>query len=182
MDAKTLKVPIERVAVLIGVEGKVKREIETKMKVSLHIDSKEGEIVIEGEDSLAVYEAQDVIKAIGRGFNPKIARLLFNEQYALEMIGLQDYIGRSKQHSKRIKGRVIGSEGKSRKAIEYNTDTHICVYGKTIGIIGKHSNIAVARQAVEMLLEGSPHGNVFKWLENKRRELIREELESNPGF
>jgi ribosomal RNA assembly protein len=181
MDSKTMKVPQDRVAVLIGVAGAVKKEIENKKDVYLDIDSKEGEVTIQGEDAIAVYETQDIIKAIGRGFNPQIARLLFSEKFTLEIVELKDFVGRSKKHSSRVKGRVIGSEGKARKTIEYNTDTHLCVYGNTISIIGQHENVAAARQAVEMILEGSPHGNVFKWLELKRRELLRIELE-RPGF
>ena len=61
--------------------------------------------------------------------------------------------------------------------IEKMTDTSMSVYGKTIGIIGKLHNVAIARQAVEMLLEGAPHGNVFKWLEVKKRELMKMEFE-----
>ncbi|MBL7051408.1 RNA-processing protein, partial [Candidatus Woesearchaeota archaeon] len=59
------------------------------------------------------------------------------------------------------------------------TDTHIVVYGKTIGIVGKLENVSIARQALEMLLEGSPHGNVFKWLDMKKKDLIRREFEEN---
>ena len=54
------------------------------------------------------------------------------------------------------------------------TDTHISVYGKTIGIIGEHQDVADARTAVENMLKGAPHGNVYKWLEKRRKE--RKEL------
>ncbi len=177
MDRKELKIPLERVAVLIGKDGEVKRKIESKMKVELDIDSKEGDVFIEGEDSVAVFETVSIIKAIGRGFNPEVAFLLFNEDYSFDLLNMQDYIGNSKKHMMRIKGRVIGREGKARKMIEQATETHISVYGKTIGIVGEVQNVAIARQALEMLLEGAPHGNVFKWLEHKKRDLIRREFE-----
>ena len=57
--------------------------------------------------------------------------------------------------------------------IESLTETYISVYGKTIALIGGVEAVAMSRQAVEMLLEGAPHGNVYKWLEDKRRETIR---------
>ena len=177
MDSQEIKVPKERVGVLIGVAGAVKKEIERKMDVDLHIDSDEGDVTITGENSLKVYEASSVVKAIGRGFNPRLAALLYSEDYMLDIMVIQDFIGRSKKHLMRIKGRIIGKEGKARKLIEAATETHISVYGKTIGIIGKVEQVAVARQALEMLLEGSPHGNVFKWLEHKKRELVRKEFE-----
>ena len=179
MDSQELKIPVERVAVLIGVDGSVKKNIEEKMGVSLDINSEEGDVIIKGEDSLAVFETIDVVKAIGRGFNPKVAELLFKEEYTFNLMNIQDYVGRSKKDMMRMKGRVIGREGMSRGAIEQATDTHIVVYGKTIGIIGKLENVSVARQALEMLLEGSPHGNVFKWLDLKKKDLIRREFEGN---
>jgi ribosomal RNA assembly protein len=77
----------------------------------------------------------------------------------------------------RLRGRVIGHDGKARSMIEGLTETHIVVYGKTIGVIGEIERVAMARQAVELLLGGSPHGNVYKWLEKKRRELNRKLLE-----
>jgi len=34
----------------------------------------------------------------------------------------------------------------------------------------------VARAAIEMLLDGAPHGNVYSFLEKKHQELAKEEL------
>ena len=52
-----------------------------------------------------------------------------------------------------------------------NITGYICVYGKTVGIIGNHENLFLAKKAVESLLSGSPHSSVFKYLERKRKEL-----------
>ena len=68
-----VKIPKERVAVLVGVEGSVKKEIEHRLKIKLVIDSKEGDVVLTGDDSLMLLTGQNVVKAIGRGFNPNIA-------------------------------------------------------------------------------------------------------------
>ena len=93
------------------------------------------------------------------------------QDYVLEVISIRDFAGKSKDAALRLKGRVIGKEGKSRTTIEALTDTHICVYGKTIGIIGNPEGVTNARIAVETLLKGSPHGNVYKSLERKKREI-----------
>ena len=66
---------------------------------------------------------------------------------------------------KRLKGRVIGREGKSRKLIENLSEAYICVYGKTISIIGPPESASIAKQACEMLLKGSTHANGYKLLE-----------------
>ena len=49
---------------------------------------------------------------------------------------------------------------------------------KTIGIIGLAENVDLARRAIDSILSGSPHANVYKWLEKQRRNLRRMEIES----
>jgi len=167
-----LKVPKNRVAVLIGKEGSVKKDLEESTKTKLNIDSKEGDVFVSGEDALGLYTAREIIKAIGRGFNPDIAKLLLKSDYIFEVVDLSEFI-KSKTAMLRLKGRVIGKEGKSRRLIEELTECSISVFGKTISIIGQPESAANARQAVESLLRGSRHANVYKWLEKRRRELKR---------
>lgn len=169
-----LKIPKERIAVLIGKKGSTKKEIEQSMNAQIDIDSKEGDVVVSGEDALSLFTAREVIHAIGRGFNPEVALLVLKPDYAFELIGINDF-ARTKNDSIRLKGRVIGSDGKSREHIEELTDTNISVYGKTIGIIGRQQNVGIAKRAVEMLLKGSPHANVYRWLERMRRKIKSEQ-------
>ena len=168
-----LKMPKARVAVLIGKEGSVKKKIEEETKTKLNIDSKEGDVFVSGDDALGLYSAREVIKAVGRGFNPDIALSLLKQDNIFEVISLIDYIGKSKEGLLRLRGRVIGKEGKSRRVIEDLTDCQICVYGKTVGIIGLAEKVGIAKQAIESLLKGSAHANVYKFLENKRRQFKR---------
>ncbi len=171
-----LKVPQERVAVLIGKKGEVKKNIETDTKTKIKVDSLEGDIFIYGEDALGLYTAREIINAIGRGFNPEIAKLLLKQDYVFESIGLNEYTGKSKNTLLRLKGRVIGKEGISRKLIEELSESYISVYGKTIGIIGTAESSSMAKRACEALLKGSTHASVYKWLEQKRREMKRERI------
>ncbi|MFO8015623.1 MAG: KH domain-containing protein [Candidatus Woesearchaeota archaeon] len=173
-----LKIPKERVAVLIGTDGEVKKEIEEATKSDLTIDSKEGDISIRGDDSLGLFTAKNVIKAVGRGFNPDIALLLLKQDYSFELLRIDDYAGKSKNKLLRLKGRVIGAEGKSRKVIENLTETNISVYGKTLGIIGRAENVEIARTAIEKLLKGAQHASVYRWLERKRKDLKTSALDS----
>lgn len=171
-----LKIPRERVAVLIGKKGSVKKDVEEETKTKLNIDSKEGDVFVSGEDALGLYSAREVIKAIGRGFNPDIALLLLKPDYVFEIVNLGDYVGKSKENLLRLKGRVIGTEGKARRVIEELTNCSICVYGKTISVIGLAENVSAAKQAIDSLLRGSTHAKVYKFLENKRRELKRRKI------
>ncbi len=170
-----LKIPKERVAVLIGKKGEVKKQIEEATKTKIKIDSEEGDVFISSKDALNVYNTKELVTAIGRGFNPEVALLLLKGDYIFELINLNDYI-KSKNDLKRMKGRVIGTGGKCRRLIEQLTECHICVYGKTIGMIGEVNNTSIARRAIENLLRGSTHGNVYKWLEKQRRKLRKREL------
>lgn len=176
-----LKIPKERIAVLIGTDGITKKEIEDATKSKLSIDSKEGDVKVSGTDAILLLSAKEIILAIGRGFNPEIALQLTKQDYCLELINLQDF-SRSKNDELRIKGRIIGSEGKSRNTIESLTETYICVYGKTVGMIGEVEKVNIARRAIDMLIKGSPHSNVFRWLENQRRGMKMHEYMGESDF
>jgi ribosomal RNA assembly protein len=78
---------------------------------------------------------------------------------------------------KRLKGRVIGKEGKTRRIIEELTEADICVYGHTISIVGEIDQVAIAKEAVRMLIRGSLHGTVYRFLHRKRRELKKKKME-----
>ena len=164
-----LRIPKERVAVLIGTKGETKRTLEHETKTTLDVDSSEGEIRIKGKDALLLYLAREIVRAIGRGFNPEIALQLLKSDYAFEIIMIQDF-ARNANDFERLRGRVIGEGGKSRRVIEDLTSTTISVFGKTVGIIGPAENISTARRAIESLLAGSPHAHVYRWLERAKRE------------
>ncbi len=171
-----LKIPRERVAVLIGKEGEMKKNIEADTNTRIKVDSREGDVFVYGRDALGLYTCREVIRSIGRGFNPEIAKLLLKQDYVFEVISLNDYTGKSKNTLLRLKGRVIGREGKSRKLIEELSEAYVSVYGKTIGIIGLPESASMAKNAIESLLKGSTHANVYKWLEKRRRELKRRKI------
>ncbi len=172
-----IRIPRDRVAALIGKLGKEKRELEKAMRVKIDVDSSDGEVVILGSDPLSLFATKEIIHAIGRGFNPDIARLLEKQDYGLEVINILDY-AKTKNNMLRLKGRVIGEEGKSRHKLEALTDTHICVYGKTISILGRVEDIPLARKAIETLLAGRRHGNVYSWVEKRRKEIRLREVMS----
>ena len=177
-----VRVPKERVGVLIGQGGETKKAIEKMLSVELQIESDTGGVAItlaeNAEDPSAILKAKDVVTAIGRGFSPEHAfRLIHDEDAVLDIIDLRTIFGRSESDIKRVKGRIIGMEGKTRRIIEELTDTHITVYGHTVSIIGNIEHAQVAREAIQMLIQGSQHATVYKFLHRKRRELKKSMLE-----
>jgi len=167
-----LRIPKDRIAVLIGEGGETKKVLESELGVKMLIDSKEGDVIISGEDALQLYTGREIVRAISRGFNPQLAQLLLKQDYAFELIDLSDY-SKHANHQARLKGRVIGTQGKSRHLIEEATESHISVYGKTIGVIAPIETITITKQAIHSLLSGSPHSSVYRWLDKKRREIKR---------
>jgi ribosomal RNA assembly protein len=138
-----VRIPKERVGILVGPEGKTKAYIEERMKINLSVDSEDGGVTItlgEGQDDPSMLlRAKDLVTAIGRGFAPEVAfRLIRNEDDVFDMVDLRLVFGRSEADIKRIKGRIIGAEGKTRRLIEELTEANVTVYGHTIGIIGSY--------------------------------------------
>ena len=175
MFSYEIKIPKDRIAVLIGTDGETKQEIEETLSCELTIDSGEGDVQVAGEDAVKLFSAQTVVKAIARGFNPDIALSLRKQDWAFELIDLNSW-NEKRNHQERMKGRVIGKGGKARKTIEELSDSKLSIYGKTIGIIAPIETIGVAKQAVTMLLEGANHSTVFSFLERKKREIKRQQL------
>lgn len=155
----SLKIPEERVAILIGKSGATKALIEKKTKTRIHAGE---EIEIDGDWETET-KAGDIVKAIGRGFSPGKALRLVSPEVQLDVISLKG----SPNTIKRLLARVIGTQGKSRKSIERLTGAYIAVYGKTISIIGNQKQAMNARSAVEMILSGRTHSHVWRQLESR---------------
>ncbi|HID19166.1 TPA: RNA-processing protein, partial [Candidatus Bathyarchaeota archaeon] len=116
-----VRIPLERVGVLIGPKGSVKTHIEKRCKVKLWIDSDTGEVEIsptsEIEDPSFLLKAQNIVLAVGRGFSSEKALKLLDDEYLLEIFDLRGFIGRSRKNLMRVKGRIIGERGKTRRII-----------------------------------------------------------------
>jgi ribosomal RNA assembly protein len=176
-----VRIPKERVGILIGPDGKTKQYTEDKLGVKLEIDT-EGSVTItlteKAPDPSVLLKAKDVVTAIGRGFTPQTTfRLIRNEDDIYDMIDLRLIFGRSESDIKRIKGRIIGTEGKTRKLIEELTEADVVVYGHTVGIIGSFEEADAARNAVQMIIDGCEHHTVYNYLQKKRTELKKQKLE-----
>ncbi len=172
---KYLKIPVERIGVLIGKNGKIKEEIEKISSLELSIDSKEGEVTIEDEDCdpLMLLKTMNVIKAIGRGFSPENAFQLFNDEADFFIFDIHDFVGKKPSHVKRVKGRVIGKKGKTKRIIEELTCSKVSVYGHTISVISSIINMNIVKKSILMILNGSKHAAVYHFLEKQMKELKR---------
>jgi ribosomal RNA assembly protein len=182
MPNSFVRIPKERVGVLIGPEGKVKRDIEERLQVTLEIESEGGGVEIKMDpkstDPSLLLRAKDVVSAIGRGFAPDQAfRLIRSEETAFDFIDLRQIFDRSESDIRRVKSRIIGMNGKTRRTIEELTEADVVVYGHTVGFIGTFEQLDIARNAVQMIIQGCEHHTVYNFLQKKRREIKKQQLE-----
>jgi len=166
-------IPKARVAILIGTKGATRKAIERKSHTKIKI-SADGVVTIDGDNALELMVVKNIIEAVGRGFNPALALELLKEENAYELLNIEDYIGKNKALD-RIRGVIIGKEGKARKVIEKLTGVHLSIYGKTVAIIGKAESVAIAHHAIEMFLTGAKHSTVYRFLETKTKSKLTEE-------
>lgn len=173
-----IKIPLERVGVLIGVRGHVKDTIEKRLGVKIIINSKDGDVNLTSSDPdpSLLFRARDIVLTIGRGFSPEKAFKLLNEDINLCVIDLRELF-ESISDITRVKSRIIGKAGKTRRILEEETTTSISVYGYTVSIIGDLEHLEVAKEAVEMFIRGVLHRNVYKYLSMKRNDLRKTEME-----
>ncbi len=182
MEQKTfIRIPGDRIGVLIGNNGKTRRRIESTFGVKITVESESGGVEIkvnqDQPDVSVMFTVKNIVKAIGRGFSPKKALMLQDEDNDIMVIELEEYVGTSKNAQNRVRGRIIGKEGKSRELLEELTECQVSVYGGTVALIGPYEMLQVAKEAVEMLLNGSYHKTVWNHLYAYRRKMRKEKGE-----
>jgi ribosomal RNA assembly protein len=174
---RLLRIPLDRVGVLIGKKGETKARVEEACAVTLLVDGQSGEVTIRSNSVEAdPFKAANVVEAIARGFSPPRALKLLDEDVVLEIIDLRDYAGKSENNLERIKGRIIGLNGKSRRVIEELTKCNVSVYGKTVAIIGEPTEMRMAKDAIEKLASGSQHKSVYNMLQRERTKRKMERI------
>jgi len=174
------KIPLERVGVLLGDNGRVKREIEEKTKTIITVDSSSGSIVIEpafqSTTALDLIKAQNIVRAIAHGFSPERAFRLLEDDQVLEVVDVRQYVGDKPNHIKRVLGRIIGENGKARRILEEMTGAYISVYETYVAIIADYEVSSIVKKAVEMLIEGRAHSTVYKYIDREVFSLKRRRI------
>src|SRR4030067_1522344 len=159
-----VKIPEKRRRILKKDKSLIKK-IEDLARTRIGLEE---DVSIEGE-SFYIYQTKQVFKAFGRGFDMKDALDLLDDGYGLEIIDLSELI-KSDKRMVVVKSRIIGTRGKTKKAIEDMTETKVAVQGKTVSLLGEWDKISVSKQAVMMLIDGCSHKTLYRWLEKKVSE------------
>jgi len=167
-----LKIPKNRIGVVIGKNAKDKKELENLTQAKINVDSTTGDITLirNKSDPFTFYRLEKVIKAIGRGFSPAHAKLLLDNSYSLEIIDLKDFNITSEKAQNTKRGRIIGRQGSMKKYLEDNLDCVISVQGKTISVIGNINKMNSITFAIDSLLSGA---NIPSVKNKIKKELMR---------
>jgi len=164
-----VKVPPDRIGVLIGRGGEVLKRVMERTKTKIVVDNVNCNVIIEPASPyttpLDLMKAQDFVKAIAYGFSPERAMRVLEEDQVLIVIDLKQYVKPSPNHLTRVKGRIIGEHGRARKNLEEMTGTYISIYDDYVAIIGDYEAANAARDAILMLIEGRQHSTVYRHLD-----------------
>ena len=157
----------------IALSKKIVRVIKNKKKLqeefNVEINIKDKEVTVTGSPENE-YMAIQAIEALDLGFPYSDSLLVKNEVILLEKINIKDHT--KKTDLPRIRGRIIGKNGKALKTLSELTDCSIELKDNTIGIIGETENIEKATKAIISIIQGAKHSATYKYLEKNQSEPI----------
>lgn len=151
----------ENIQKILGNKNKIESALNIK------ITNKGKNLFVKGkpEDE---YIFLKVIDAINLGFSVERALLLKDENIILQTINIKNV---TKKHNlEEIRGRIIGTKGKTLKNLNNLTDCAISLKDNQIGVIGNSEDVEVAVQALSSIIQGSRQGNVYSKIEREKKK------------
>ncbi|MEA3329212.1 MAG: hypothetical protein U9Q06_00530 [Nanoarchaeota archaeon] len=140
-----------------------KKDLEDKLNVKITVKGTSVSVDGEADDE---YFAQRVIEAMDFPFLVEDCLLLKDDSFMFEVINIKEF---TKRHDLDvIKGRLIGTKGKTLKVLEHLSDCEIAVKDNSVAIIGPAEFFGSARQAIISLIQGARQGHVYGNLERGR--------------
>ncbi len=161
-----LLIPTKRAELLKGkgLIASAQKRLGCRLKIK-----DENELVIDG-DAFSEYNARIVMQAFARGFEFETACKLLSDDRFFESIDMKQ-IFKNEEQIKRIKARIIGSEGKAKSYVQSVSGADLAIYGDTVSLIGTVDEIRIAKAALEVLLEGGTHKKAYAIMEKAKRRL-----------
>lgn len=157
----------------VDKKSKIKKVIpilEDKIKIKFILNK--NSIKIKGTE-LNEFLTEQIISAIDFGFDLDDALLLLKQNYLLKFIDIKEH---TKRHNlKDVRARVIGRNGKAKKTIEYLTGSIIVIKDNTIALIVDDIHLDATTQAINSLIQGAKHGNIFSYLEKQNKNIFENE-------
>jgi len=153
------KIIVNKLLRIIKNKKKLEKELDIK------IEMRGREIYISGE-SEKEYVAEKVIEALDFGFPFSNALEIKRENFIFEVLNIKEFS--TQKNFERLRGRIIGKEGRALKTISNLSECYMELLGNKIGIIGDVENIRNVEESLKLLIKGSKHSNVYAYLEKHR--------------
>jgi ribosomal RNA assembly protein len=160
-------------SIIVGNLKKVKKAVpKIEKRTSIKFSFTRGGVVIKGKE-YEEFIVETIVRAIDFGFLDEDAFLLFDSDFVLEFIDVKSLTRR--KNIKDVRARVIGTGGKALATIENLTGSVIVLQSNTLGVIVDSDHLDSTVQAIESLVRGAKHGNVFAYLE--KQNVLRKKID-----
>lgn len=155
------------------ITDKIARVIKNRKKLEkilkVKITNKGREVTFEGspEDE---YDAGRVIEALDMGFSFSDAISIKEKELEFDKLNIKDFARRG--NLEKIRGRIIGKNGKVLAALSQLTKCSLEMKNNDIGIIGNPEEIKPAIDSIIHLIQGGKHSNIYRGLEKREEKPI----------
>ena len=153
-------------------------ELEKLLKErNIKYNKDKNKIIVYYEDFYFLYKFDKFVKGLKAGFDiKKLLNILDNDWDILE-IDLKLIFEKKINHIIRIKGRIIGEEGKVLEELKKRTNADIIIKDKYIYILGDNVSLQSAYEGIKRIIKGEKHGTVFNYLDKYIKDLKNKDKE-----
>lgn len=158
-------------------------KIESETNCNINVNQEDGNLSVSHKNSVVEFDTKNMMEAISLGFSFEKAReLVGSSTQRLDTVDIKKRTRNEKEYH-RQKGRVIGENGKCKRVIHDLTDANIVITGHKVGLLGELNDVLKAKKAVNDIISGRPHSNVYAELErykrNKNQSMMAPETDWN---
>jgi len=151
-----IKLIIDKLARITKNRKKLEEILEVK------ITNRGKEIYLEGAAENE-FVAEKVVQALDFGFPYAVAIEIKTDDLMFEILNIKEHT--KQKNLERVRGRIIGTKGKTLKTLSDLTNCYLELKENELGIIGEPELIKTAQDAIISLIQGSKQGNVYAYLE-----------------
>jgi ribosomal RNA assembly protein len=153
-------------------------ELEKLLKErNIKYNKNKNKIIVYYEDFYFLYKFDKFVRGLKAGFDiKKLLNILDNDWDILE-IDLKLIFEKKINHIIRIKGRIIGEEGKVLEELKKRTNADIIIKDKYIYILGDNVSLQSAYEGIKRIIKGEKHGTVFNYLDKYIKDLKNKDKE-----